>query len=300
MTHSRPVAVLFLFCLVIVVLGTQASSAQTTATAPADAEFTPSELYRDAKALRIVNELELTYSQIAKILPVVQQVAGQLVADRQADDQAYELVAGAADAVIAALTRGEQPPAGEMSSLDQAAKERSAREDFRAGLAAQAASQIQRMLTGEQAARIETAAEQAERESVEMRLEGASSPLDYIMLKLRQQMELMPDEYLRTREQRAVNMAVTILGEGSPRIRPLARQFLAIMDEVASWTPEQYAEARDTLPEEIAKQVGLPAEEEAPRILYDDFIAWITSDRTPVVLRELLVVRQLEEEGVIP
>jgi hypothetical protein len=224
-----------------------------------------------------------------------------LVADQQADAHAYELVAEEAETAIAALTRGQEPPPREMSLLDRAAGERNKREDFRAGLTADAAARIQRMLTAEQAFRIETAAEQAEREAMEMRLEGAASPLDYVIVKLKEQMELMPDEYLRTRERRALDMARTMFGEDSPRARTLAAQLLTIMDQVASLTPEQYGERRAKLREDIAEALGL---EEAPprRILYEEFIAWIVSERTPVVLRELLNVRptEAEEEGVTP
>jgi hypothetical protein len=299
MNGPRLASLFVLVCLMGPAASVPSVEAQTPVAADAPAELTPSELYRDTKALLVVTKLELTRSQIEKILPVVQTAADQLVADRQADDHAYELVSEAADAVIAALTRGQQPPPRQMSLLDRAARERAEREDFRAGLAANAASQIQRMLTGEQASRIETAAEQAERKAVEARLEGASSPLDYIVEKLNEQMELMPDEYLRTREKRALDMAVAILGEGAPRVGVLARELLAIMDEVASWTPEEYQKARAELPGDIAERLGLP-EQEAREILYEDFIAWITSDRTPAVLQELLAARQPEEEGVIP
>lgn len=299
MNCLRPAYFLVCLCLTAVTLSPPIIPAQTATAPETPAQLTPSELYRDAKVLRVVARLELTQSQIEKVLPVVQTIADQIVADRQADDHDYELVRGAAGAVIAALTYGRQPPAKEMALLDKAAADRTAREDFRAGLAANAASQIQRMLTREQASRIETAAEQTERQAAESRLEGAASPLDYVIAKLNEQMELMPDEYLRTRSERAWDMAQALLGEDSPRTRALAAQLLTIMNEVASWTPEEYEKQRPNLRGEIAKELGL--EENPPReILYDDFIAWITSERTPLVLRELLIVRQPEEEGVTP
>lgn len=299
MNRLRPAYLLVCLFLTAVILSPLILPAQTAITAEAPGELTPSELYRDAKVLRVVAKLELTRSQIEKIRPVVRTVADQLVADRQADDHDYELVAHAADVVIAALTRGQEPPAKEMALLDKAARDRTEREDFRAGLAADAASKIQRMLTPQQASRIETAAEQTERQAMEERLQGAASPLDYVIEKLNEQMELMPDEYLRTREERAWDMARAMLGEDSPRTRALATKLLAIMNQVASWTPEQYQEQRPQLREDIAKELGLE-DKPAREILYDDFIAWITSERTPVVLRELLNVRLPEEEGVTP
>jgi vacuolar-type H+-ATPase subunit H len=299
MNRSRPGYLVFSLCLAPLVFSLQTAATQTAATPTAATELTPSELYRDTKVLRVVTELDLTRSQIEKILPVAQTVTDQALADREADDHDYELIAEAAEAVIAALTKGDDPPPKEMSLLDGAARKRNEREDFRAGLAADAASKIQRMLTRQQASRIETAAEQAERNAVEQRLEGSSSPLDYIVAKLQEQMELMPDEYLRVREQRAWDMAEAILVEGSARIQALARDLLAIMDQVASWTPEQYEESRAKLRSAVAERLGLP-QEEAPKILYEDFIAWITSDRTPVVLRELLTIREPEAEGVTP
>jgi hypothetical protein len=36
--------------------------------------------------------------------------------------------------------------------------------------------------------------------------------------------------------------------------------------------------------------LGLP-DKPPDRLLYDDFLAWISSDRTPVVLRELLAAQ---------
>jgi len=264
---------------------------------------TPSELYRDVKVLRLLANLELTTSQIEKILPVVQQIAEQAVADQQADDSAWGLAKAAGDKVIASLLAGVDPPQAETSLLDQAAQERNRREDFRAGLAAEAAVQIQRMLTAEQAARIETAAEQARRKAVQARLGGAETPVDYILMKLDEQAELMPDEYVRTRQERAMETAQALLGGDSPQTRALADALLRdVMDEVAQWDAAKYAQQRSTLGEQITKTLRLPPAPEQHAIRYEDFIAWITSERTPPVLREALAARKAAEtkEGMAP
>jgi hypothetical protein len=260
-------------------------------------EPSPGELYRDVKSLQIVDKLQLTRTQIDKILPVVQKVAAQLQADQAADDAAYEEVQRAAAAVLQALIRGQDPPQEELTAFDRAARQRNAREDARAGMAAQAAADIQRMLTAEQASRIETAAQQANRQALAQRLEGAATPLDYLVRKLEEQTELMPDEYVQTREQRALDIAEALLGKGAPGIRSLATALLGIMDQIASLTPQQYAQLRPTLPDRLAKALDLPPPLQAPPIYYDDFIAWITSERTLVVLQAALEVRPEPEKG---
>jgi len=261
------------------------------------AEPSPGELYRDVKSLQIVDKLQLTRTQIAKILPVVQKVADQLQTDQAADDAAYKEVQRAAAAVLQALIRGQDPPPEELTAFDQAARQRNAREDARAVMAAQAAADIQRMLTAEQAARIETAAEQADRQALAQRLEGAATPLDYVVRKLEEQTELMPDEYLQTREQRALDVAEALLGKSAPAIRPLAITLLGIMDQIANLAPQQYAQLRPTLPDKLAEALNLPPPPQTPPIYYDDFIAWIASERTPMVLQDALEARPEPEKG---
>ena len=296
MNHPRPGRLILLTAGLALAMG-QALMAQTPPATPPAEGPSPSELYRDVKSLRLVSRLELTTSQIEKILPVVQEVAGQAAADQQADAAAWQAVEAAAAKTVAALLAGVAPPAAETALLDQAAAERNQRENYRGALVADAAVRIQRMLTAEQAQRIETAALQAQRKGRQARLEGADSPVAYIVRKLDQQAELMPDEYLRTRDDRALEMATAILGDNAPGVRPLAVALLDIMNQVAGWTPQQYAAQRPTLPEQIAKRLDLPADTGADLVLYDDFTAWITSERTAKVLKELLAARRPDTIG---
>ncbi len=293
---SRRLGRLVVFLLLLPLsLGMRTAPAQDEGDETA-AQLSPSELYRDVKALQIADKLALTRAQIERILPIVQRIADQLKADQAADEAAYREVQEAAAVVLQALVGDEQPPRAELAALDQAATERNVREDTRAAMAAQAAADIQRMLTAEQASGIETAAQQAGRKALEERLEGASTPLDYLMRKLEEQTELMPDEYLQTREQRALDIAEVLLGRGAPGIPNLATALLGIMDQIANLTPEQYARVRPTLPQRVAQALALPAPPKTPPIYYEDFIAWIMSERTPVVLQAALEARPEPEE----
>ncbi len=298
MIDRRPRRLWLPLGLVLLPLAVCGALAQTETPAAAP-QFTPSEVYRDVKILQVVNQLYLTRAQIEKIVPIAQKLSDQAAADRAADDAAYKDVGPAAQTVIQALTKGANPPQDAVTALDQAAKARNAREDTRAGLAANAAAEILRTLTAQQVYRVETAAEQANRRALQARLEGAATPLDYVIQKLREQTELMPDEYLRTREQRARSTAQALLGENAPGVRPLAIRLLSIMDEIAKMTPEKYQQARATLPQDVARLLGLSPPPETPPITYDDFLAWIVSDRTPVVLQAALNARP-QAEGVQP
>ncbi|MBM3499659.1 MAG: hypothetical protein FJX74_13445 [Armatimonadetes bacterium] len=266
--------------------------AQEPPTTPVPAGPSPSEMYRDVRALRLVSLLELSAAQIRKALPVVQAVAAQAATDQDADAAAWQAVERSSAKVVAALLAGTTPPGADVALLDQAAAERNQREDRRAALVADAAAQIQRMLTAEQARRIETAALQAQRVARQVRLEGAETPVDYIVRKLDQQAELMPDEYLRTREQRALEMAAALLGDDAPGSRALGLVLLDIMDQVAGWTAQQYAAQRPTLGEQIAQQLDLPTEPAAGLVRYEDFTAWIMSERTAPALQELLAAQR--------
>jgi hypothetical protein len=262
----------------------------------------PGELYRDVTALGLVSRLELTAAQIEKILPVVQQIAEQAAADATADDTAWQTVKPAADRAIAALLAGAAPADADTALLDRAATDRSEREDSRAALAADAAVQIQRVLTADQARRIETAAHQAQRKAQQARMGGADTPLDYIVRRLGEQGELMPDEYVRTRQDRALETAEAILGQDAPGVRALAGALLDIMDTVAQWTPADWTARRPTLADDIAKelpqQLDLSNEVAASLTKYEDFIGWITSERTAPVLSEVLAARKAaEKEG---
>jgi hypothetical protein len=298
MIDRRPRRLWLPLGLLLLPLGVRAAPAQTETPAEAP-QLTPSEVYRDVKLLQVVDQLQLTRAQIEKMVPIAQKVSDQAAADRAADDAAYKDVGPAAQIVIQALTKGVDPPRDALAALDQAAKARNAREDTRAGLAAAAAAEILRTLTAQQVSRIETAAEQANRRALQARLEGAATPLDYLMQKLQEQTELMPDEYLRTREQRALSTAEALLGENAAGVRPLATRLLNIMDQIARMTPEHYQRARATLPQDVAKLLGLPPPPETPPITYDDFIAWLASDRTSVVLQAALNARP-QAEGVQP
>ncbi|MGQ9730670.1 MAG: hypothetical protein ACUVX8_05285 [Candidatus Zipacnadales bacterium] len=251
-------------------------------------ELTPSELYRDVMALRLVRTLKLTPTQMAKIIPVLERVTTQQVADTQADEAAWTVVSQAAQTVIQALLEGRQPPRAEMALFEQVAAERARREAFRVSLAAEAAVQIQRMLTAEQARKIETRVEQEQRKRLEAQLEGAPTPVDYIIQKLDEQVELMPDEYIRLRESRALEMTRTLLGPDDPRRRDFAMALLGIMNEVQSWTAAEYAAQKPMLRERISQQLNLPLPVSPHEITYDEFISWITSNRSAPVLAELL------------
>ncbi|MBM3474069.1 MAG: hypothetical protein FJX75_12440 [Armatimonadetes bacterium] len=298
MNHRRPGPVLLVVAALASGVGRVAvAQDEAPPTTPPEGP-SPSELYRDVTVLGLVNRLELTTAQIEKIVPVVERVADQAAADEKADAAAYETVKPAADRLIAALLAGMAPMDADMALLDQAATERTQREDSRAALAADAAVQIQRVLTAEQARRIETASRQAQRKAQQAQMGGAETPLEYIVRRLDEQAELMPDEYVRTREDRAVETAQVILGEGAAGVRALAGALLGIMDEVEQWSAQQYAARRPTLAEEIAKELNLPQEPDTSLIKYEDFIAWITSERTAPVLRDLLAARKAaEKEG---
>jgi hypothetical protein len=291
MNRPRPGRILVLTAGLALATG-RAPIAQPTVEAPFPEGPSPSELYRDVKALRLVSRLELTPAQIGKVLPVVQQVADQAASDEAADGAAWQAAKAASERVLAALLAGVDPPPRDVALLDQAAAERNQREDYRAALVADAAARIQRILTAEQSQRIETAAREAQRNAARARLEGADSAAEYIVHQLDRQAELMPDEYLRTREDRAVQMAAAILGDNALGIQPLAAALLNIMNQVAGWTPQQYADQRPTLADQIAQTLNLPEQTDAGLIHYDDFTAWIASDRTPQALKELLAAQQ--------
>jgi uncharacterized protein (DUF2267 family) len=87
-----------------------------------------------------------------------------------------------------------------------------------------------------------------------------------------------------------------LLGPNAPGLRVAATALLRVMDDIAKMTPEQYGKARAALPQQVAQALRLPPPAEAPAVSYDDFIAWIASERTPIVLQDALKARPQTEE----
>jgi hypothetical protein len=83
-------------------------------------------------------------------------------------------------------------------------------------------------------------------------------------------------------------MSEALLGSNAPDGRSFAAALLRITDEIAGWTPDEFARQRPALGEQIGQALNLPEAPEQHRVTYDDFLAWITSDRTATVLQELL------------
>lgn len=294
MTHPRPGHLIVPLCLAALVLGAAPLFAQADEAPVIGVELTPSELYRDVGFLKIAAMLNLSDGQVAKILPIVERVAEHLAADGAADEAAYAEVEVAADAVTKALLAGTDPQRRDLASLNAAANAREQRVATQAAVVAQAAADIQRTLTAEQAARIETAVQMRERKVVEVRLEGHGSTAEYVVAKLDEQADLMPDEYMRTCEARAVEIAEALLGKDAPRLRAMATALLRVMNQVAGWTPEEYAQQRPTLEAQVQERLRLPPGPSEGLIKHDEFLAWITFDRAGTVLETWLIMRAME------
>ena len=298
MTHPRPGHLLCALFLVAMILAPHAMWAQDDDNAM-EVQQTPSELYRDVIFLRVITVLELTENQVGKVIPIARQVADQLIADEDADAQAYEEVSDAADAVIGSLLGGQNPPEVQLGLLNAAVNARMERERFRATLVGQAAAAIQRTLTAEQAAKIETAAEQLAREQTQARLGGAETPVDYIVARLEAQTKLMPDEYVRTREARAVQMAETLLGRDAQGVRSMAVGLLQVMNEVAAWTADENANRRPTLAKDIRALAGLPEEPLTHEVKHDEFLEWITAEGAITNLETWLITRAMQNRSLV-
>ena len=284
--------VLMLLVLAALVAPCVAQDAQTPAAPAATAAVTaptdPEDLAGDLPLLQVLARLDLDAGQLAKIIPIVQEVSQASHKVDDADAQALADNGALLNRIMLALVAGNQVSAADTGAYEQITAAAQQRHDELAGAVGNAVAQVQRVLTAQQAATIEGAAQQRDRLAMSQRMGGADNPADYVVMKLKEQVQLMPDEYLRLREQRALDMAQAILGGAGPQTVALAQQILRINDNVAQTTPEDFQKELPTLPQRVAQWLNAPDPTNPKQTRYNDFLAWLQDSRTPELLQMAL------------
>jgi hypothetical protein len=277
----------------------------STALWAANAETpSPQELPQDVALLELMRRLELTSAQMERILPeldAIQQAIRTAEADR---DKLRRQYAAALNDARQALITGEVPSATTQTQLErlvQAARTIDANTE--AAIAADEA-QVERALTSQQLTMVETRAQEEARRARIQELEGETTASAYVVKKLTEIRNMLPDEYQASRLRIANDIAQRVEGAGSRRFNAFRQQSLRMMDNVFQWPDQQWAESLPTLNETVTKYLDIrPEANPAPAadvVPYQQYRDLLRSPRTPVVIRELLRAEGTEAPAAPP
>jgi hypothetical protein len=264
----------------------------------------PQELRQDVVLLELIRRLELTSAQMERILPeldAVQQAIHTAEADR---DKLRRDYAAPLDAAREALIKGDVPGTATETQLDRLVQAaRGIDTNTEAAIAADEA-QVERALTSQQLTMIETRTQEEARRARIQELEGETTAAGYVVKKLTETRDMLPDEYQASRLRIANDIAQRVEGAGSRRFNAFRQQTLRMMDNVFQWSDQQWAESLPTLKGTVTKYLDIrPEANPAPAadvVPYQQYRELIRSPRTPVLIRELLHAEGTEMPAAPP
>ena len=246
----------------------------------------------DLQLLRTLAQLDLTAEQIAKAIPHLEQIQAHLetIADRRAKTYAQERTA--LESTRTALIQGDTPRSSTYDNIRQALGQLQLAIQVAMQRVRQEEAGLEAELTGQQLDRIETSEQRDARIERVRELEGEMTAAAYIVKKLGEIRELLPDEYARVRLRVANEIAVKTEGARSPRFNAYRQRVLAMMDEAYRWTVVEFRAKLPTLERSVALGLEIRPEADAPSaeglIPYEEYAATLRNPRTIELLREML------------
>lgn len=254
----------------------------------APAQSGSTELYTDTTLLITVRKLQLTSEQIAWVLRTAQTLSAErakVAALRQsvwAEDGAHF------DAVNAAWLKSERVPSRDKRAADNAIdKVNQARAKLRDAEQAATAS-LRGRLSDDQQALVESSAHAQARRDRQARMGGMESVGEFVASKLDETRDLMADEFRMVAGDEARAVAEAILGSGSSSLDQVAGNVLTMMKQVRSWDNARYARNREKLSQLVETFLRIQEPDWSRLVSYDELSALMTSERTVMVLGEIL------------
>lgn len=252
----------------------------------------PERLRDDVRILKLIARLGLTSSQMRRILPEldkIQQAIAKAATERE------KLRGDYADALAAArqaLVEGKPLAASVQTRLDRLAQASRAVDAQMEEEIAACEARIERSLAPQQLDLIETAAQQEARLKRIEELEGETTAAGYVVKKLTEIREMLPDEYAGIRLRLATEIAQKIEGARSRRFNAFRQQLLRMMDNVYQWTDQEWKKSEPDLADTVSKYLNIrPDADPAPSggvLSYERYRGLLRSPRTPALLREML------------
>lgn len=246
----------------------------------------------DVRILGTLAQLQLGTEQIARIIPHLEQIQTHLtvIADRRA--RAYTQQQAALQTTRSALIQGETLRENAYDSIQRALRQLQLATQVEMQRVRQEEANVEAELTEAQLARIETSEQREARLARVRELEGEATAAAYIVKKLREIRELLPDEYARVRLRVANEIAVKTEGPRSSRFNAYRQRALALMDQAYGWTVADFQGKLSTLEQSVARHLEIRPEADAPSaeglIPYEEYAAVLRNPRTVELLREAL------------
>jgi len=246
----------------------------------------------DVRLLRTLSELELTTEQIAKIIPLLQEIRTHLTAIAARRAKTHTAQRGALANARSALIRGETPRQSTYDTIQSSLRQLQISTQTLQQRVLQVESRIQAELTERQLLRIETREQREARLTRVRELEGETTARAYVVKKLQETRELLPDQYARIRLRLANELAVKTEGPRSPRFNAYRQRVLATMDQAYQWTAAHFQAQLPTLEQAVEDALEMRSDADAPSaeglIPYEQYAGAIRNPRTRDLAREML------------
>ena len=265
-------------------------------------QLTPKQLLRDAELLSVVSRLGLTPRQAAKFVAALREVQKAL---RDVEALREGLAAERADdfeAVRKSYIARTEPPQDVVRRIDAAwAQIERAEEQADEGISALEGILLG-ALTRDQVALVETEQQHVVRERRREQFEGAATAAEFVVNKLKEVRDLLPEEYAQQAARLTRDVAAAVGAGGGRRGDPVRQRLAYLFEQVRAMSQEDWNKALETAEEDVVKLLDLPQEQQAApegAIGREEFRQFVRDPRTPPVLQQWLQ-RQPSEEGEQP
>ncbi len=284
--------------VVVVSLSSSAVLAQSAASAPPDAEaavgreISAQQARTDVHLLWTLARLGLTTEQIAVVIPHLEQIQSHLNAISSRRAKAHGQQQTALDNARAALLERETPRQTTYDNIQRALRQVQLATQIEMEKIQQAEARIEAELTEQQLGLLEMREQRDARVARLRELEGEATAAAYIVKKLGEIRELLPDEYARVRLRVASEVAVKTEGPRSSRFSVYRQRVLSMMDQAYRWTVAEFQAKQPTLEQSVTDTLEIRADADAPSaeglIPYEEYAEAIRAPRTLELLREVL------------
>jgi hypothetical protein len=255
----------------------------------------PETLLADIRLLRDVETLQLSLDQVKAILPHVQEIQTHVERIAELRTETFQKQARTIYHMRTALAAARPPGLRDNLALGRALQDLQSRVAGEQQDIVGLAQRVLGELNDTQRGLIETPAEEQARLQRLEALGGHTQAADFIVSQFRQIRDLLPDEYARSRGLIAENIVGRVEPPGSPRIPALTVAVLALMDEVYSLDPAQFAQRAPDLAHDIQTRLELSPIADVPptagKLTQTEFQEFLTDPRTVPVLQGLLAWR---------
>ena len=268
-------------CLVVLVALALASS-------PGWAQDGPAAVYEEVQLLVTIQKLHLTPEQMQRLLATAQALDQQRQVIAEARATVWQEQQASIAAVNEAWLKGEAAPDDAQQAANKAIGEITQAEKALAQTKAGMVEGLIGDLTEEQMRLVETRQQAQRRLDRQAALGGFETVGEYVAYRIEQMRDLMPDEYNLLRVADAREMAARILGPQARNLDQFTGALLEMMDQVMSWSAENFDKQYATLPAQVSKFLGIEEQQLSDEVVrYEELLALMESERTAALLAEI-------------